>query len=122
MPDSVLYVDLPGHITPSVISGNSLRSDLLLTVSSKCLYILELTVGFEAKHQYGSVKFISLPISTLGVFSFHLSDILNMLKETGHHKDANNNSNSNDILCVLQKRKRLGQSRAAIYLIRSYTL
>ena len=34
-------------ITPSVISGNSLRPDLLLTVSKKCLYILELTVGFE---------------------------------------------------------------------------
>ena len=47
IPDSVYYVDLPGYITPSVISGNSLRLDLLLTVSSKCLYILELTVGFE---------------------------------------------------------------------------
>ena len=89
IPDSVIYVDLPGYITPSVISGNSLRPDLLLTVSSKCLYILELTVGFEAnllnnaicktnkyedlvkcqKHQYESVKFISLSISTLGVFS-----------------------------------------------------
>ena len=48
IPDSVLYVDLPGYITPSVMSGSSLRPDLLLTVSSKCLYILELTVGFEA--------------------------------------------------------------------------
>ena len=45
---AVLYLDLPGYITPSVISGNSLRPDLVLTVSSKCLYILELTVGFEA--------------------------------------------------------------------------
>ena len=89
IPDSVLYVDLPGYITPSVISGNSLQPDLLLTVSSKCLYILELTVGFEANlmnnaihktnkyedlvkrqnHQYDSVKFIILSTSTLGVFS-----------------------------------------------------
>ena len=103
IPDSVLYVDLPGYITPSIISGNSLRPDLLLTVSSKCLYILELTVGFEANllnnairktkkyedlvkrqnHQYDSVKFISLSISTLGVFSLHSTDFLNMLKETG---------------------------------------
>ena len=103
IPDSVLYVDLPGYITPSVISGNSLRPDLLLTVSSKCLYILELIVGFEANllnnairktkkyedlvkrqnHQYDSVKFISLSISTLGVFSLHSTDFLNMLKETG---------------------------------------
>ena len=36
IPDSVLYVDLPGFITPSVISGNFLRPYLLLTVSKKC--------------------------------------------------------------------------------------
>ena len=48
IPDSVPYVDLPGYITPSVTSGNSLRPDLLLTISSKCLYILELTVSLEA--------------------------------------------------------------------------
>ena len=91
IPDSVLYVDFPSYITPLVISGNSLRPDLLLNVSSKCLYILELTVGFEAnlldtairktykyedlvkrqKHQYDSVQFISLSLSTLGVFSLH---------------------------------------------------
>ena len=79
IPDSVLYVDLPGYITPSVISENSLRPDTILTVSSECLYILELAVGFETnllnnairktnkygdlvkrqKHQYDSVKFIS---------------------------------------------------------------
>ena len=34
-----------------------------------------------------------------------------------HYKDASNKSNSNYILCVLQKRKRLGQSTAVIYLI-----
>ena len=90
-----------GFITPSVISGNSLRPDLLLTVSKKCLYILELIVGFETnlntsrktrkyedmirlqQNQFDSVKFISLSISTLGVFSNQSSDFLNMLKETG---------------------------------------
>ena len=75
---------LPGYITRSGISGYSFRPDLLYTVSSKCLYILELTVGFEAnllnnairktkrcedlmkrqKHQYESVNFISLSLST----------------------------------------------------------
>ena len=99
IPDSVLYVVLPGYITPSVLSGNYLRPDLLLNVSSKCLYILELTVGFETnllnnairktnkyeelvkrqKHQHDSVKFISLSISTLGVFSLHSTYFLNML-------------------------------------------
>ena len=35
------------------------------------------------KHQYDSVKFISLSISKLGVFSLRSTDFLNMLKETG---------------------------------------
>ena len=102
IPDSVLYADLPCYITPSVVSGNSLLPDLLLTVSSKRLYILELTVGFEANllnnairktntyedlvkrqnHQYDSVEFISLFLSTLGVFYLHSTDFLTMLKET----------------------------------------
>ena len=91
IPDSFLYVDLPGHITPSVIAGNSLRPDLLLTVSSKCLYIVELTVSFEAnllnnaicktntykglarrqKYQHDSAIFISFSKSTFGVFSIN---------------------------------------------------
>ena len=103
IPDSVLYFDLLGYITPLLLSGNSLWPDILLTVSSKCLYILELTVGFETnllnnaiyktnknedlvrhwKYQYDSDKFISLSISTLGLFSLHSTDFLNMLKEIG---------------------------------------
>ena len=35
VPDSVLYVDLPGFITPSVLSGYSLRPDLFLTRVAK---------------------------------------------------------------------------------------
>ena len=96
-------MDLPGFIIPSVLSGYSLRPDLLLTISKKCLYILELTVGFETnlltnavrkakkyadlirlqQHQFDSVKFISLSISTLGVFSLQSNDFLIMLKEIG---------------------------------------
>ena len=103
VPDSVLYVDHPGFITPSVLSGYSLHPDLLLTISKKCLYILELTIGFEAnlltsavrkakkfedlirlqQPQFDSVKFISLSISTLGVFSLQSNDFLVMLKEIG---------------------------------------
>ena len=47
VPDSVLYADLPGFVTPSVATGDTLRPDLLLAIFNKCLYILELTVGFE---------------------------------------------------------------------------
>ena len=35
------------------------------------------------QHQYDSVIFISLSISTLGVFSLHSTDFLGMLKEAG---------------------------------------
>ena len=101
--DSVLYVDLPDFITPSILSGYYLRPDLFLTISKKCLYILELTVGFEAnlltnavrkakkyedllrlqQRQVDNVKCISLSISTLGVFSLQPNDFLIMLKEIG---------------------------------------
>ena len=86
--NSTLYVDLPGFMNPSVVTGNSFRPDLLLTIGKKCLYILELTVGFESnlqvnanrKHQkyndlikeqesnFIKVKFVNLSLSTLGVF------------------------------------------------------
>ena len=45
---SKLYADLPGYISPSVVTGDTLRPDLLLTIENKCISILELTVGFES--------------------------------------------------------------------------
>jgi len=44
---TTLYADLPGFISPSVITGDNLRPDLLLAFKNTCLYILELTIGFE---------------------------------------------------------------------------
>ena len=87
--NSRLFVDLPGFINPSVLSGDSLRPDILLVIENKCLYILELTVGYESNLQintnrkrqkyldlikeqqtcFPTVKFINLSLSTLGVFS-----------------------------------------------------
>ena len=46
--DSTIYVDLPGFISPSAITGDNLHPDLLLVLPNTCLYILELTVGFES--------------------------------------------------------------------------
>ena len=91
-----LFADLPGFVTPSVITGDSLRPDLLLEVHNKCLYILELTIGYETnltsniarkdrkyqdlirtlKCQYNNVKVINLSVSTLGVLSSHSTDLL----------------------------------------------
>ena len=84
-----MYADLPGFISPSVITGDNLRPDLLLTYKNTCVYTLELTVGFETnlsinaarktnnyqdltvdlRQQYNDVKLISLSISTLGIIS-----------------------------------------------------
>ena len=96
-----LYADLPGFLSPSVITGDNLRPDLLLSFQNKCLYIFELTVGFETnlqtnisrknekyrdlirslKEEYKDVRFINLPLSTLGVFSSLSSDFLSMLQD-----------------------------------------
>ena len=43
-----LYADLPGNVSPSVLTGDELRPDLLVTLGNKCIYILELTLGFES--------------------------------------------------------------------------
>ena len=86
---SRLLVDLPGFTNPSVLTGNNLRPDLLLAIENRCLYILELTVGYESnleinanrkyqkylelneelKSNYNEVKFVNLSLSALGVFS-----------------------------------------------------
>ena len=96
-----IVVKLMIVVTPSVITGDSLRPDLLLEVYNKCLYILELTIGYETnltsniarkdrkyqdlirtlKCQYNNVKFINLSVSTLGVLSSHSTDFITMLRE-----------------------------------------
>ena len=94
-----LYVDLPGFFSPSIVTGNEHRPDLLLTTNDNCLYILELTVGYETnlrnnikrkqdkykdvikeqKKHFKSVEFINLSISALGVFDQESSTFLKML-------------------------------------------
>ena len=98
---SNLYADLPGYISPSVLTGDELRPDLLITLENKCIYVLELTIGFESnlltnvtrkqqKYQdlineqhknYEKVKFINLSISSLGVFSHCSLDFIEMLND-----------------------------------------
>ena len=95
-----LYADLPGYISSSVLTGDELRPDLLITLENN-IYILELTVGFESnfltnatrkrqKYQdlineqlknYEKVKFVNLSISSLGVFSHSSLDFTEMLKD-----------------------------------------
>ena len=99
--NSLLYADIPGFISPSALAGESLRPDLLSVTPDKCLYIIELTVGFETnlgnnshrsqlkyktlireqQQTLNEVNYVHLSMSTLGVFDQHTSNFLHMLKD-----------------------------------------
>ena len=99
--NSDLYVDLPGYLSPSVITGDELRPDLLITLENKIIYIVELTVGYETnllnnatrkrhkyeelindqQNNYEKVIFVNLSISALGVFSKPSLSFMDMLKD-----------------------------------------
>ena len=53
---SSLYADVNGFLNPSIITGESYRPDLLYLIQSKCLYVLELTVGFESHLNNNAVR------------------------------------------------------------------
>ena len=47
--DWSIYADLPSFPSPSLISGDTFRPDLILhNKHTNAIYILELTVGFES--------------------------------------------------------------------------
>ena len=107
---SHLYVDLPGYKSPSIITGDTYRPDLLLSTSTGTLYIVELTVGFESNLQknverkkskykelireqnehFNSVKFVNFSISSLGVFGKECSTFIEMLNDFGFQKQHQN--------------------------------
>ena len=86
------FVDLPGRFsTPDIITGPSLRPDMIVIDKSNRMYIIELTVGHESNAEpnakrkaeeysqllhdevlcrtYKSIEFINLVMTTGGVFS-----------------------------------------------------
>ena len=99
--NSSLYVDLPGFLSPCIITGDQLRPDMLLSIGKTTLYVIELTVGFETnlnsnaerKHEkydqltrdlssdFHSVKFINLSLSALGIFGKSCEPFIDMCKE-----------------------------------------
>ena len=82
---SSLYADVNGFLNPSIIIGENYRPGLLFLIQSKCLYVIESTVGFESNltnnavrkkekylnlikemsRNYRCVKFVNLPMSSL---------------------------------------------------------
>ena len=103
---SSLYADVNGFLNPSLITGESYRPDLLFLIQSKCLYVLQLTDGFEfnlnnngvrkkAKYlnvinklsrNYRCVRFVNLNMSSLVVFSNECSTFLDMMNDIGIDK------------------------------------
>ena len=98
---ATLFVDLPSFPSPSVITGDTLRPDLLFEVTDKILYILELTIGFQTNVQcdaerketqystlvknlrkyYQYVKFINLYFSCLGIYDQSCTKFMDMSNE-----------------------------------------
>ena len=96
-----VYADLPSFISPCLITGDSLRPDLLLLTEDSTLYIIELTLGFETNMQansirkankyttlikdlsstYSKVTFINLSMSALGVMGSSCDSFLSLLQD-----------------------------------------
>ena len=100
-PGASLYVDLPCFHSPSIITGDNFRPDLVFVSPDNKIYILELTVGFETnlevnaerkrasykrasykslmetlKSRYTDVKFVNLSISSLGILCLSCSSCI----------------------------------------------
>ena len=87
-------------LNPSIITGENYHPDLFFLILSKCLYVLELTIGFnsnlnnnavrkkktlnflkEMSRNYRCVKFVNLSMSSLGVFADECSTFLDLDKK-----------------------------------------
>ena len=103
----LLYADLPFFSSPSLITGDSLRPDLVLISPDNTLYLLELTVGFETNIEKNSIRkatkyklllrdlnssyrrvhFINLSMSALGIFESSSDSIVRMMDDLGFDKN-----------------------------------
>jgi hypothetical protein len=109
MNGSALYADVPGFESPSIITGDTYRPDLLLSLSNGSLYVYELTVGHEtnlennvkrkkAKYKelvkqldenFNEVNFINLSMSSLGIFAQEENILRNVRKYWSGQKVPN---------------------------------
>ena len=101
-PEWSIYADLPSFPTPSLISGDTLRPDLILHNKHKnILYILELTAGFESNlkvnsdrklnkykslvfslsSSYNAVHFVNVSMSAIGVLDNSCHSLVKMMKD-----------------------------------------
>ena len=101
--NSTLYVDLPGFLSPCILTGDLLRPDLLFCIGTATIYIVELTVGFETNininadrkrdkylqltcdlsSKYRHTKFLNLSISSIGIFEKSCKSFIEMCNDLG---------------------------------------
>ena len=94
-----VFADIDHYMSPSIITGEDLRPDLIVVHQSKDIYVLELTVGFEPniqknaarkyekyetvleefKFTYNGVTFINLSMGACGVIGASAVDFPSML-------------------------------------------
>ena len=94
-----LDADLPSFPPPSLITGDSLRPNLVLVFNNTIVYLLELTVGFEynikanSDHkatnyhplltnlltEYTNINFVKFSMSAHGIFGMPSDRFLQML-------------------------------------------
>ena len=95
------YVDLPQYLSPSLVTGDDLRPDMLISTPSNTLYVLELSVGFETNldnnadrkfskyryllndltSKYRHVEFVNLSIGSLGIFGQSCDSFIQMCSD-----------------------------------------
>ena len=105
-----IFADIPCFLSTSVITGDDLRPDLLLSLSNKSLYILELTLGYESnlgnnaerkkqkyreltqqlKNDYDKINFVNLSISALDIYDKNTTDFIGMMKTLKFDKRSTN--------------------------------
>ena len=99
--DATLFVDLPGSLSPCIITGEQIRPDMLLSIANHNLYLIELIAGFETniddtasrKYEkyrnliqelspnYHKVKFINISVILLGIFGNSCDAYIQMYKD-----------------------------------------
>ena len=109
-----IYADLEGYISPSIISGEDKRPDIII-VERDTVYIFELIIGFETdistnserkknnysqlledlKSRYKKVKFINLLMGAIGIYGDTCFNLKSVLKHLG--------LNENEVNSLLRK-------------------
>ena len=104
--DAKVYANISGYNSPSIITGDEYRPDMLLLTSHNTLYVAESTVGHESnlennnnrkklkycnlvtelKYNYKSVIFVSISMSCLGVFANDSISLLSLFAKLGFDK------------------------------------